>query len=166
MAGLGESLRGRTTSPRWRGFLLPAGCNSHHRPSRRRADRVQFWCHSPAKSYNDDESGITEQCLIVRAGVVWSGVGTLAVALTMPHILGGRFRTSRCSATVQSREAFHALLSPSALGAVLQRCGTLSGGRPGGGSAPLPTSSLTQLGSRCLLRSPCGDARIYRRSHE
>jgi len=104
--------------------------------------------------------------VIVRAGVVWSGVGTLAVALTMPHIFGGRFRTSRCSATVQSRDAFHALLSPSALGAVLQRCGTLSGGRPGGGSAPLPTSSLTQLGSRCLLRSPCGDARIYRRSHE
>ncbi len=50
----------------------------------------------------------------------------------MPHIVGGRFRTSRCAATVQSRDAFHALLSPSALGAVLQRGGAWSGGRPGG----------------------------------
>ena len=72
----------------------------------------------------------------------------------MPHISGGRFRTSRCSATVQSRDAFQALLSPSALGAVLQRGGDPCG-RPGGGSAALPTSSLTQSGSRCLLRSPC-----------
>src|SRR5258708_32413919 len=127
MAGLGESLRGRTTSPRWRGFLLPAGCNSHHRPSRRRADRLQFWCHSPAKSYNDDESGITEQCLIVRAGVVWSGAGTLAVALSMPQIVGGRFGTSKSSATAHGREALKALLSPYAIGPVAPRLRTLSG---------------------------------------
>ncbi len=73
----------------------------------------------------------------------------------MTHNFGGHFRTSRCSATVQSRDALQALLSPSALGAVLQRGGDPCG-RPGGGSAALPTSSLTQSGSRCLLRSPWG----------
>jgi hypothetical protein len=36
--------------------------------------------HRP-RPYYDDESGITEQRLIVRAGAVWSGVGALAVAL-------------------------------------------------------------------------------------
>src|SRR5260370_40931810 len=41
--------------------------------------------------------------VIVRAGEGWSGVGTLAVALTMPHRVGCRFRTSRCSATRQDR---------------------------------------------------------------
>ena len=34
-----------------------------------------------SRPYNDDERSITEQRLIVRAGAVWSGVGTLAVAL-------------------------------------------------------------------------------------
>ena len=73
---------------------------------------------------------------------MWSGVGTLAVALTMPHILGGRFCNSRCSATVRSREAFHALLSPFALGAVLQRCGAWSGGRPGGTRPTSPSMKV------------------------
>ncbi len=36
--------------------------------------------HHP-RPYHEDERGITEQRVIVRAGVVWSGVGTLAVAL-------------------------------------------------------------------------------------
>ena len=95
----------------------------------------------PQKDMGNDD-------VIVRAGAVWSGVGTLAVALgmrcareragtlvvalTMPYIVGGRFRTSRCSAIVQSRDAFQALLSLSALCAVLQRCRAWSGGRPGG----------------------------------
>jgi len=36
--------------------------------------------HLP-RPYNDVERDITEQRIIVRAGEVWSGVGTLAVAL-------------------------------------------------------------------------------------
>ncbi len=36
--------------------------------------------HLP-RPYNEDVRGITEQRIIVRAGEVWSGVGTLAVAL-------------------------------------------------------------------------------------
>src|SRR5712692_10436180 len=36
--------------------------------------------HHP-RPYNEDEKVVTRERLIVRAGVVWSGVGTLAVAL-------------------------------------------------------------------------------------
>src|SRR5258708_3462403 len=38
--------------------------------------------HRP-RPYYEDERGITVQRIIVRAGAVWSGVGTLAVALGM-----------------------------------------------------------------------------------
>src|SRR5258708_2409350 len=71
--------------------------------------------------------------------------GTLVVALTMPYIVGGRFRTSSCSAIVQSRDAFQALLSLSALCAVLQRCRAWSGGRPAGMISIREAPSLAPL---------------------
>ncbi len=41
--------------------------------------------HRP-RPYYDVERSITEQRIIVRAGAVWSGVGTLAVALGMIYV--------------------------------------------------------------------------------
>src|SRR5260370_36530871 len=67
--------------------------------------------------------------VIVRAGVGWSGVGTLAVALGVGLLLSPP------------------VASPS-------RARGASFGRPGGGFASFTTSSITQSGSRGLFRSP------------
>src|SRR6266849_4950414 len=110
-----------------------------HRERMARAERGRHLCSAQWLHTWTCENGL-QQCgawsvgyplvVIVRAGVVWSGVGTLAVAL----LVGLRLPPP--------------VASPS------WARGT-SCGRPAGGSAPPPNSSLTQLGSRYLLRSPC-----------
>src|SRR5260370_13757456 len=120
---LGEPTGGGRSRPPPRVPWSPTRCGYwwwRSRPTTRATARVPTPLHTtPALTMTT--RGITWWRIIVRAGVVWSGVGTLAVALTMPHIVGGHFRPSRRAGSVQSREAFQALLSLSALYAVLRR---------------------------------------------